>query len=489
MERSKILFMKHNHLLNRFFSVLIAALMAGSVQPVLAAGLSAGSSPATDAIGLVASANYQADNLALVDQYLYPTFSSISVVDLNPDSLKLFQKFRTDYIFDLAVKGQYAYAAQQSSGLRVFDVTVATPTIFSKHAISGGAYGLALSGDKLVVTTGLNGLVILDTSKPYDMPVIGQLALEGFSKQVSVSGSLALVSAGKAGVHVVDISKPEAPALISTIDTPTPTENATLDGSTGYLALGLGGMQIVDLKDAANPIVVSKLETKDFLRRVVVKDSLAYLAERDAGIRIVDVSDPAQPTPLAVYNTYGGAWDIALKDNNIYVADYPYGLLVLRFNPPVVQSIPVQGGNIESTVDGILITIPAKGFDSTVDFKHEPLPAINTPIGLEPTLVKTGPFFRNSAWNGDVTAAPVKPYSITVKANMTGLTSRQIGALSLYYWEPDIKRWRKDVSTRLDETTGILSATPSRLGLWGVFYDREDSYTNLPQKATPTSVP
>jgi len=482
--------MKRNKFTGFFLSLLTAAVLLGSsIHPAEAADVSPQNQPATDTIGLVASANYQADNLAMDDQYLYPTFSSLSVVDLNPESLKLFYKFRTNYIFDLVVKGQYAFAGQQSNGLRVFDITVATPTVFSSHDISGGAYGLALSGSNLLVTTGLNGLTILDTSKPYDMPVIGQLALDGFSKQVSVSGNIALVAAGKAGVHVVDISTPEAPRLITTITTPAEAENAAIEGSTGYLALGLGGMQIVDLKDPAKPSILSTLDTRDFLRRVVIKDGLAYLCERDAGIRIVNIADPSNPKPLAVYNTYGGAWDVAVKDNNIYVADYPYGLIVLRYNPPVEKSIPPEGGSIESTADAVSVTIPSNGFESEINFKHEPLPGINTPTGPEPTLVKVGPFFRNSAWKDAQIIKPAKPKPITVKPTPAGLTTRQIGALSLYYWDTDIKRWRKDVSTRLDTTTGILTATPNRLGLWGVFYDNEDAYTNLPQSVTPTTTP
>ena len=168
------------------------------------------------------SANYQADNLAMDDHYLYPTFSSLSVVDLNPESLKLFQKFRTDYIFDLVVKGQYAYAAQQDKGLRVFDITVATPTDFlqPRHLRRSLRHWLC-PATTLLVTTGLNGLTMLDTTKPYDMPVIGQLALEGFTRQVSADGQLALVAAGKEGVHVVDISNPETPWKVSTIKTPS----------------------------------------------------------------------------------------------------------------------------------------------------------------------------------------------------------------------------------------------------------------------------
>ncbi len=477
--------MKKFHFYKHISILILLAVLVGSFQSASAAGISTKNMAATDAIGLVASANYQADNLALDDQYLYPTFSSLSVVDLNPASLKLFYKFRTDYIFDLVVKGQYAFAAQQDKGLRVFDITVATPTIFSSHSLAGGAYGLALSGDRLVVTTGLNGIVILDTGKPYDLPILGQLMLEGFSRQVSVSGNLALVAAGKSGVHVVNISNPQAPVLITTIPTSAPAENVTLDGTTGYIALGLGGLQIIDLKDPAKPQQLSRLDSLDFTRRVIVKESLAYLAERDAGIRIVDVADPANPRPLAVYNTYGGAWDIVLKDNNIYVADYPYGLLVLRYNRPVEQSIPQTGGTLNSAADGITMTFPADVFEKPVTFRHEPLPGINTPIGPEPTLVKVGPFFRNNAWVGDYPAGVAKSYTISVKANMEGLTQRQIAALSLYYWDPEIKRWRKDVSTRLDETSGILTATPKRLGLWGVFYDRERSYTNLPPTPTP----
>jgi hypothetical protein len=457
-----------------------AILTTGTLQPVSAAFTRLDLPPATDAIGLVTSRNYQSDNLTQDDQYLYPSFSSLSVVDLNPDSLKLFYKFRTDYIYDLVIKGQYAFAAQQTTGLRVFDITVATPTIFSSHAIPGGAYGMALVGDRLLVTTGPKGLLVLDTTKPFDMPQTAQLPLNGFSKGISVYNSLAVVAAGNIGAHVIDITNPDAPAYISAIEGTGPVESVTLTGSTAFLACGLKGMQIVDLKNPKEPRVLSSLETKGFVRQIVVKDNLAYLAERDAGIRIVDISDPTNPQPLAVYNTPGGAWDVALKDNNIYVADYPYGLLVLRYNSPTIQEISTLGGVITSPSDNVNTTIAKDGFASDVIFRHEPLPAINTPIGPEPSLVKVGPFFRNSAWKENLQVNPEEEYSISIAVNTTGLTDRQKQFLSLYYWNPEIKRWRRDVSTRLDVGTGIITATPSRLGIWGVFYDREEVFTPIP---------
>ena len=82
---------------------------------------------------------------------------------------------------------------------------------------------------------------------------------------------------------------------------------------------------------------------------------------------------------------------------------------------------------------------------------------------------------------------PEKDYSISIAANTTGLTDRQKQFLSLYYWNPELKRWRRDVSTRLDVATGILTATPSHLGVWGVFYDREDVFSPRPvEEQTPT---
>lgn len=458
----------------------IAILTTGTLNPVSAASSKQNLPPATDAIGLVSSRNYQSDNLAQDDQYIYPTFNALSVVDLNPESLKLFYKFRTDYIYDLAVKGQYAFAAQQNQGLRVFDITVATPTIFSSHAIPGGAYGMAFSGDRLLVTTGLNGLIVLDTSKPYDMPRVGSLNLDGFSRQISVDGSLAIVAAGDTGAHIIDVTNPGDPAFISTIKESCTVESVTLSGSTAYLACGINGLRIVDLKDPKEPVTIASLDTKGNVRQIVIKDNLAYLAERDAGIRIMDVSDPSNPQPLAVYNTPGGAWDIALKDNNIYVADYPYGLLVLRYNPPSAQIISTQGLVLTSAVDGVNTTIPTESLGTDITFRYEPLPAINTPIGPEPSLVKVGPFFRNSAWKNEKQVTPEKDYSISIAANTSGLTARQKQFLSLYYWNPEIKRWRREVTSRLDVANGIITATPSQLGVWGVFYDREDVFTPRP---------
>jgi hypothetical protein len=457
-----------------------ALLTTGIIQPTSAASKKLALPPATDSIGLVTSRNYQSDNLAQDDQYIYPTFNALNVVDINPDSLKLFYKFRTDYIYDLVIKGQYAFAGQQSIGLRVFDITVATPTIFSSHSISGGAFGLALIGDRLLVSCGPNGIIVLDTTKPYDMPQTGQLALSGFSKAISVSGTTAVVAAGNFGAHVIDLTNPDAPTLLSSIKDSAPVENATLVGSTAYLALGLKGMQIVDLKNPEEPKLLGKLDTQGFVRQIAVKDNLAYLAERDAGVRIVDISDPSNPLPLAVYNTYGGAWDIALKDNNIYVADYPYGLLVLHYNLPITQEISSSGATVTSSSDSITTTFPKDSFSSNITFRHEPLPAINTPIGPEPTLVKVGSFFRNSAWKDDIQVNPQKDYSISIAVNTAGLTERQKKYISLYYWNPEIKRWRREVSTRLDAASGTITATPDHLGLWGVFYDRDVVFTPIP---------
>jgi hypothetical protein len=217
---------------------------------------------------------------------------------------------------------------------------------------------------------------------------------------------------------------------------------------------------------------------------VVIKDNLAYLCEKGAGIRIVNVSDPKNPIPLAIYNTYGGAWDVAVKDNNIYVADYPYGLLVLRYTPPVEAAIPADGGSLKSAADNVQVTIsaiPLVPRSTSAMSRCQPL----TSHRARTTLVKVGSFFRNSAWKNETSVKPENPYTLTVKTNVTGLTDRQIRVLSLYYWDTDLKRWRKEVSTRLNVETATLTAETTRLGLWGVFYDRDDSYSNIPLTATP----
>lgn len=467
---------------SRLISLFLGFVILGSsiVHPVGANAPDPDRPPAIDTIGLVTSRNYQTDNLATDDQYIYPTFNSLMVVDLNPESLRLFNRFRTDYIYDLVINGQYVYAGQQEKGLRVFDITVATPTIFSSHAIPGGAYGMALTNNRLLVTSGMNGLVVRDTTKPYDMPQTASLALDGFVRQIAVDGSLTVIAAGDAGGHVVDISDPDNPDYLATINNCGPVESAALVGTTAFIACGFNGFSIVDLTDPKAPKEISSLDTNGFVKQIVVRDEFAYIAARDAGVLIVDISNPEKPRLQATYNTSGGAWDVVLKDNNIYVADYPYGLLVLRYNPPAMVEIDQTGATLTSPSDQIVTTITSEVFGRDVTFIHEPLPAINTPIGPEPALVKVSSFFRNSAWSGGEKVTPLKDYAITIPVDTTGLTERQRQMLYLYYWNPDIKRWRKDLSTRLDPVSGVITATPDRLGIWGVFYDRNDVFSPIP---------
>lgn len=137
------------------------------------------------------------------------------------------------------------------------------------------------------VSTGANGLAVVDASR-FDLPTtLGQIALTGASVDLAVDPNrdLAAVASGGGGLHFVDISEPMLPTLANTI-----TVNAIfveiVDG-IAYAAVG-------------NTLRAYDVSTQDELQRLSVSNSeitglareglMLYTMDEDDNLTVIDPS-------------------------------------------------------------------------------------------------------------------------------------------------------------------------------------------------------
>jgi PKD repeat protein/subtilisin family serine protease len=234
--------------------------------------------------------------------------------------------------YDVAVSGTYAYVADNSSGLRVIDISdPANPTEVGFYDTPGYANGVAVSGSYAYVADWISGLRVIDISNPAQPTEVGYH--DTLATNVAVSGTYAYVAAS-AGLRVIDISDPTHPTEVGFYDTPGSAYGVAVSGPYAYVADWISGLRVIDISDPTHPTEVGFYDTPGSAYDVAISGSYAYVADHSSGLRVIDISNPANPTEVGFYDTPENAIGVAVSGTYAYVAAWISGLRVIDISDP-----------------------------------------------------------------------------------------------------------------------------------------------------------
>src|SRR5262249_10544885 len=114
--------------------------------------------------------------------------------------------------FSIAIKGNYAYIANDVDGLRIFDISnPLKPDGVGPSVTNFGdiALGVAVSGNYAFVANDADGLRIFDVSSPANPVNVGYASdadNTGYALDVTVSGNFAYVANGGDGLRIYDVT-------------------------------------------------------------------------------------------------------------------------------------------------------------------------------------------------------------------------------------------------------------------------------------------
>ncbi len=240
----------------------------------------------------------------------------------------------------VAVSYPYAYIADTNSGLRIIDVSnPAAPFIRGSYSLTA-ANGVAVSGSYAYVTSNMNtdrGLNIIDVSTPAS-PVRRSLCVTSEATSVSLLGSYAYVTDGSSGLRVISVSNPLSPSIVTTVSTGGNARSATINGSTLYVAAGSAGLLIYSLSTPSSPSFLGSFAAT-YPVGVAVSGANAYVADTANGLRFVSVANPASPILIGTAAAGGNVQGVAVSGIHAFVADYYLGLRVIEARAPSAPAI------------------------------------------------------------------------------------------------------------------------------------------------------
>jgi len=175
-------------------------------------------------------------------------------------------------------------------------------------------------------------------------------------------------------------------------------------------------------------------------------------------------------------HTWWNQWcDTAWYDttNELYTGIYKIGSTVYTdtiISPVSVSSeIPIEGGELTSTLDSVAFTFPPGTFTETVTVTYT-IRSRDDFIG-QGGLSDIAHMYALTAVNSatGLPAEPSNPYTVTIQNGSTGQAGVLGDLLALRYW--DGNQWVKEPTSMVLSETNTLIATPSHFSLWGVQVD------------------
>ncbi len=252
----------------------------------------------------------------------------------------------TGTVYAVDVSGKYAYVADDTSGLEIFEISApSNPALIGYYNTAGNAWDVKVSGKYAYVADNTDGLLIFDISIPSTPVLVGSYDTAGNATSVYISGKYAYV-ADVSSLTVVDISNPKNPILASRLSSVAPVK-VYISGEYAYMAkTGGGGLSIVNIDNPLNPVLASTTVRTSNSSDVYVSGRYAYLAAGlDNKVVVYDISVPTVPVEISSMSTNGSAQGVYVSGRYAYVTDATTFYVFNLSNGSLIGTYPINDGN------------------------------------------------------------------------------------------------------------------------------------------------
>jgi hypothetical protein len=260
----------------------------------------------------------------------------------------------------VAVSGQYAYLADQTNGLIIYDILdPAMPVRVGQTNNGGNAWSVAVAGPYAYLANSADGLRIYDVSDPANPINVGHINDGGSAREVAVSANSVYLANYDDGLRIYDVSDPTHPVNVGHMNAGGLVLSVAVSQGYAYVASDTNGLQIyADGGTGLGLLPVTQINEGGRASGVSVAGRYIYLANGEDGVRIYDSRYPFSVSSIAAVghiNQGGVAVALAVYANHLYLANSEDGLRVYDvFNP--TNPVPVAHVNEACCAYGVAVS-------------------------------------------------------------------------------------------------------------------------------------
>ena len=253
------------------------------------------------------------------NDYIYITanefggVNALQVIDFsNPAAAWTPQVYSYEFSEDvggLAVKGDYAYIANNSAGFSIVDVSDPAdpdwPSFTSTIDTFGRISDCVIEGDNLYLLTSGIGLQIYDITDPVAPVFLGKYSTTGLASAIDVKNNWIFIADCSEGLKIIDVSSPSVsgwtPHVYSyRIDGDgVYTTDVKVEGEYAYITYYDGvppyddvepGVAVIGVSNPATPYLAGQMDIQgEGENNIVVDGEWIYIASDAAGLEVIEV--------------------------------------------------------------------------------------------------------------------------------------------------------------------------------------------------------
>jgi len=281
----------------------------------------------------------------------------LRIVDMSNPTLPVeLGHFSVGWANSISVRGDYAYVGGAVSVIVVDVSDPMHPVEASQIPSYNYVNKIHFDGNRVFIASG-NGMLIADIADPVN-PVVLWNTVDYGAMDIDVHGSLIYAACSYAGLIVLDITNVANPQEIGRFrDGWEYVNGVSVAGNYAYLAHGWDGLVIVDLTTMQ---MVASIDSFQYAMGVDVVDGFCYInyGNPECPLAIVDISDPLAPQTLGIYDPPSDLYSFEVAGDLVYVADVYHGLRIVNIADPTdpveIRHYSRYGEDLDVVVSGHL---------------------------------------------------------------------------------------------------------------------------------------
>jgi hypothetical protein len=220
-----------------------------------------------------------------------------------------------DASYGVAVRGDYAFVADWSAGLRVISVAdPASPTEVGHVDAPDSAVRVTVSDNYAYVVGVEAGLRVISVADPANPIEVGSYDTPGIAGSVAVDDNYAYVADMDSGLWVISISEPTHPTKVGHWqESGSMTSSIAVAGHFVCIVDYLHGLRVISVADPANPYEVGHNDSVGFAA-VAARGNYVYVGNNGPRLSVVSLADSTHPVEVGWCNTFEPAGSIAVDD-------------------------------------------------------------------------------------------------------------------------------------------------------------------------------
>lgn len=255
------------------------------------------------------------------DQRIYSMSRStkqVKVIDVSdPNVPFILHALSVEYTSNAVIHDHYIFAACQSEGFKIFDISDPGSWVEVYHQKGGYFKEVDVLNDKACILES-DTLRILDISDPMNPMEISKLKLYNYAEKAKMNDNF--VFAAGHNLETIDISNPNVPVIADTKSLPLNANYLNVSESMISISIDNG---ILRYEADANGILDPKGEipVPGLTTSLAIRDHYAYASQFSNGITILDVMDPAMPVPLKFMPVDNEINSLQVRDQYLFVSN------------------------------------------------------------------------------------------------------------------------------------------------------------------------